>query len=144
MATEGATVPRLAGFLEALSTAQATGARYTWQNDQLLNHWETRYPFRMATWLLSHIASGRHRLVVPTHHAILREIMLYSRHGAPFAGQIGVYTTFAHVRARFRWPGMADDGQEYLRTCHQCQPATKVERQPRRDEVHPHRLPIRR
>jgi hypothetical protein len=57
------------------------------------------------------------QLVVPQP---LRKHVLQSSHDAPMGGHYGFNRMFYRIRQHFYWPGMANDIQEYINTCHSC------------------------
>ncbi|KAG5276770.1 hypothetical protein AALO_G00109540 [Alosa alosa] len=62
------------------------------------------------------------RLVVPTQ---LHSRVLAMGHSIPWAGHLGLPKTYARIAARFFWPGMYKDVQEFGRACSECQLTSK-------------------
>ena len=64
--------------------------------------------------------SDRVLLVLPENRAVINFAMLQSHDNAT-AGHLGVKKTLDKARRRFFWPQMAQDVQDYVRSCHTCQ-----------------------
>ena len=79
--------------------------------------------------LLYHQPEGKlaEQLVVPT---VLRERLLSLGHSIPWAGHLSTTKTFERVAARFYWPGMYNDIQEYCKSCSVCQLTSKQKTSP--------------
>jgi hypothetical protein len=146
-ATDGATVPKLISFIRRMKAAQETDTYCIAQKANLAAGGQEGQPptrqFKTAAGLLWHIAEGRYQLVTPAQPAALREITLQECHDVPFAGHLGVHKTLARRRSRFWWVGMAEDGKDYVKTCHQYQ-ATKLDRRTPAGELHCPIPPVRR
>jgi transposase InsO family protein len=56
---------------------------------------------------------------------VLRRALLYDKHDAPWAAHLGFKKTKQRVAARYWWPMMARDIDEWTSTCEDCQRADK-------------------
>jgi hypothetical protein len=96
---------------------------YTLDNDVL-------YFLRMPRSKNSHRAydpSTVHKcLCVPSSY---RPLILANAHDSAFGGHMGTHRTFSTIYARYFWPGLYKDVEDYVRTCPLCQ-TRKVARNP--------------
>ncbi len=60
------------------------------------------------------------RVYVPPH-GNLRQDVLWWHHDVPWAGHLGVHKTLQLVKTQFYWPGMRQDVEAYVSSCHACQ-----------------------
>ena len=92
--------------------------------------------FVMDQNVLYIIENGVKRLVVPES---CRSLVMYLGHTLPWAGHLGRNKTYMRISARFYWPSMYSDIQNYCSTCPVCQQSCAV-RKSDRALLHP--LPV--
>ena len=51
----------------------------------------------------------------------LKTIILTEFHHSPTGGHVGILKTFLKISASFYWPGLRDDGKQYVSKCLVCQ-----------------------
>lgn len=78
--------------------------------------------------LYHHPGEGRaEQLVVPKQ---LREQVLTLGHDIPWAGHLSNTKSYERIAARFYWPGLYTEVQEYCRTCPKCQVTSRRKTSP--------------
>jgi hypothetical protein len=60
------------------------------------------------------------KIVVPDSPT-LRKQVIEEHHAPAYSGHVGINRTAELVMRTFTWPGLRDDVQAYVQTCHQCQ-----------------------
>ena len=69
----------------------------------------------------------------------LSKLIMESEHDSRMAGHIGMDQTMELVDRNFNWPEMAEDIEDYGRSCEDCQ-KNKASRHKRHGALHPHEL----
>ena len=67
------------------------------------------------------------RLVIPDEQWI-KEGILYELPDAPYSGHVGMRKTLKAVERLYWWPGITQDVERYVRSCHSCQRAKAVQK----------------
>ena len=67
-----------------------------------------------------HVYSLDHKLVVPDHDQLRKQILLW-HHEHPWHAHLGIKRTHALITDSFHWPNISQDIQDFVSQCHSCQ-----------------------
>lgn len=74
-------------------------------------------------------ATGLRQLCIPDNKEI-RLNLLHDYHDAPISGHLGQLKTYQRLSASYWWPKMAQDINEYVRSCTSCQMNKSINQKP--------------
>jgi len=81
----------------------------------------------------------RERVYVPDSITLQEEIIT-KHHNSKLVSHLGYTKTYELITRTYWWPRMVEDVKRYVAGCERCQ-ATKPNRQPRRNHLHPNEVP---
>ena len=62
----------------------------------------------------------KNRYYIPNDTNIKNRI-LHDNHDSKLAGHFGIFKTLEYLKQNYDWPKMAEEGQDYVRSCNICQ-----------------------
>ena len=62
----------------------------------------------------------KNRWYIPNDTNIKKRV-LYDNHNSKLAGHFGIFKTLERVKQNYHWPKMAEEVQDYVRSCNTCE-----------------------